>query len=93
VVFHPDGKTLVAAGVTVTAWDLTTSKEIVVARPSRRVFAVSYSPDGKFVAWANSDNTLTVWDAAACKDKAMLKGRSTSPEVWELRIILSGSKQ
>ncbi len=45
---------------------------------SSQGFAVSYSPDGKFVATGASDNTARVWNAANGKEAKLLKGHDSS---------------
>src|SRR5437016_13095420 len=45
-----------------------TKPEVVFKGHGDAVFAVAYSPDGKFLATASFDNTLKLWDAATGKE-------------------------
>jgi WD40 repeat protein len=80
--FTPDGKTLVTAAgrgagspMPLTLWDVTTRKELARLTGHRTaVEALAMSGDGKLLASADQDGRVIIWDLAARKPKATLKG-------------------
>ncbi|WP_445631923.1 nSTAND1 domain-containing NTPase [Nostoc sp. DSM 114167] len=45
---------------------------------SSAVYSVAFSPDGKTIASASSDNTVKVWDAVSAKEITTFKGHSSA---------------
>ena len=66
---------------TVQLWDVTTGEEKATLRGhERRIYAISYSPDGATIATAGGrgDNTVYLWDTATGKSKGMLERHTGS---------------
>jgi WD40 repeat protein len=80
--FSPDG-TLVAIGTgngTVQLMDSArlTARGPPLADSSRAVFAIAFSPDGKFLLSAGGDNLIHVWDVKAGIEVAALSGHNSA---------------
>jgi WD40 repeat protein len=84
VLFTPDGKQLVSAAVdkVIRVWDVATGKTLRTIRGEiapgdvGKVFAISQSPDGKWLAaggWTGGDE-IRLYDFASGELKALLKG-------------------
>ncbi len=83
VAYHPLGKLLAAAEGQpgkpgeVRVWDLTTAKVLYTLRGHRNsITALAYSPDGKWLASASTDQTVKIWEGAGPALLATLTGRS-----------------
>jgi WD40 repeat protein/serine/threonine protein kinase len=81
VVFHPNGKVLISAGVdeTLRAWDVTTGKEVrplTVPDGNPNPLCLAVSPDGRLLVTAGADNTLRVRDAADFRELRTLRGHT-----------------
>jgi WD40 repeat protein/serine/threonine protein kinase len=86
VVFNRDGTRLVSCGChparldqpgEVKVWDLKTAKEVLVIPQKSHVNCVALSPDGHYLATANVDATVKVWDAATGKLLRSLAGHAS----------------
>ena len=55
---------------TIRLWDIMTKKEIARRDLSSRVVSVDFSRDGDFLAVADAENRVTVWDAHSFEQKA-----------------------
>ena len=109
--FSPDSKTLVSGGGAgeVRWWDIATRKEI--GSPPKRIqgkfvegqfkqqnniFALAFSPDGKWLVTGSEDNTAWLWDAHTRKPIQLLAGHADI--VWsaafsrDSKTVVTGSK-
>ena len=81
VAFSPDERLLVTAGKHVKVWSVRTLKEIVAFR-HRKVSALAFSSDGKYLAVGESNSKapgrVKIWDFPKRKSVAVLEADSTS---------------
>jgi WD40 repeat protein len=63
-------------------WDVNTGKEIrKITLPSQRIVTnLAYSPDGRLLATENADRTVSIWEIASGKERALL-GSPPAPVV------------
>jgi WD40 repeat protein/serine/threonine protein kinase len=89
VAFSPDGRYLAAATGTrkeqalenppgeVRIWETSTwGKAHVLAKHTRSVNSIAYSPDGRWLASAGSDRTVKIWDTQTGVEVATLLGHT-----------------
>jgi eukaryotic-like serine/threonine-protein kinase len=81
VVFHPNGKVLISAGLdkTLRAWDVATGQEVrplTVPDGNPNPLCLAISPDGRLLVTAGADNTLRVRDAADFRELRTLRGHT-----------------
>ena len=82
----------------VTLWDLKSQKEIQTLEGfGNSVGHVHFSPDGKNLACASEDGSVSIWDVATWKRMHSIKDHSSS-EVWNIsyspdgRLLASGGE-
>ncbi|WP_170217283.1 helix-turn-helix domain-containing protein [Kutzneria buriramensis] len=79
VVFSPDGRTVAAtsgADHTVMLWAL--QGPIITASPAAPVTQVTFSRDGRFLATAQQDGVVRLWDALSHAPQATLAGTTVA---------------
>jgi len=78
----PQGDVLCAGGGAgesrgrVKAWDLATRKELVSIETPCRILGVAMSPNGKTIAGARVDGTVSIWETSSGKERFKLKGHT-----------------
>lgn len=65
VALSPDGQLVVSASDDVQVWNSSTAKRVFTySNPSLLVYALTWSPDGWYIASGHFDRTVQVWDAS-----------------------------
>jgi len=91
--------TLLASGsddCTVALHNLVTKQSRVLRRHTSSVYAVSLSPDGKWLASAGADNVAILWDVETLNFRYLLEGHTAS--IWSVvfsadsQLLFSGSE-
>jgi WD40 repeat protein len=91
ITFSPDGKLLAAITASdllspyttdVRLWELATGKELPPLRWQKRIVSVvRFTPDGKKLIVALSDNSIRLWDLVAGKEERRFNGSSSALEL------------
>jgi WD40 repeat protein len=68
ICWQPDGPNIATAGFdgvhfTVKVWNSRTRQEVFTITGEKELFAVAYSPDGRYLVTAGMSRTIQVWDA------------------------------
>jgi WD40 repeat protein len=79
------------AGNTLRIWDITTGKEIrqIQTSPERAINCIAFSPDGRVIAAENTNQTVSLWEIASGRERALLgqpSGTQPAPGV----IVVGG---
>src|SRR5208337_3326052 len=74
---NPQGGVRVGGNSVVRFWNVATAKEVGRIDVPKPAFALAYSPDGRNLVTANSDNTMTLWEVATATERGQYKGSGT----------------
>jgi RNA polymerase sigma factor (sigma-70 family) len=93
VAISPDGKTLASADLgQVLLWDLATGKRL--PSPERTgpaaIARLTFSPDGRLLAWCGADRTIRLWGLAAGKEVRRIDGPDVSAEMFARGAAMEG---
>lgn len=94
--FTPDDKTLVSCDHdSIKSWDLSNGKIHEIKSGGLVADSLAYSGDGKMLAWANPDKSITLWNMDRQESQATLKGHSGRISCmafsWDGKMLASGS--
>jgi WD40 repeat protein len=101
--FSPDGKLLAAGNSylggcpssepecvdTAHVWDVSSGREVSRLAQDKYVTALSFSPDGKWIATGGDDKTLRIWDARTGQELERMTGAQDN-EVWSVAFSPDG---
>jgi WD40 repeat protein len=98
VCFNSTGTLLASSSddCTVALHNLATKQSSVLRKHTSSVYALSLSPDGKWLASAGADNIAILWDVEALNPKYLLRGHIDS--IWSItfsadsQLVFSGSQ-
>jgi WD40 repeat protein len=77
VALSPDGKILAAGSSEVCLWEVASGKlRGTLDGVGDGVSKLAFAPDGKTLATADLDGTVTLWDVATCRKAATLSGHA-----------------
>jgi RNA polymerase sigma factor (sigma-70 family) len=96
-VVSPDGKYLArqlletgTANGTLTVTEIATGKAAAeVALPAGGANNLTFSPDGKYLAWTSFHDGITLWDVAAGKEARKFDREQDGPRVYERSVAFS----
>jgi WD40 repeat protein len=72
VALLPDGKTMVSAGGDVRFWSVQSGRETDQLNPRTSASRIAISPDGRRLATAASDGSISIWDTTSHQEVAPL---------------------
>ena len=74
VAFSPDGERLATAGRHLKLWDVRTHTEIATLQHDEYVWALAFSPDGRFLAAGDGEGTVKIWNLQERQVISQLEG-------------------
>lgn len=103
--FSPDGRLLVSPSSRsvkpdreyyLHLWEVASGKErALVTGPNHHLYFVGFSPDGRTIATAGTEEVIRLWDAATCQERASLRGHTDQVSCLAFspdgRLLVSGS--
>ncbi len=78
VAFSPNGQKIVSAGLHIKIWDIHTLREIMTIRHRDWIFSVTYSSDGKYLAYGDTDGQINVRNVQTQQDVTQFRGDADS---------------